>query len=93
MAMELLEQYLQFKQEAEKDGDNKKSKKEKDPLKPMRPESAYFLFMNERRVPLIAENKSVVEIAKITGEEWKNMTEKQKARYEKAESRSVVETA
>ncbi|KAK1438500.1 hypothetical protein QVD17_04309 [Tagetes erecta] len=83
MAMELLEQYLQFKQEAEKDSDNKKNKKEKDPLKPKRPESAYFLFMNERRAALIAENKSVVEIAKITGEEWKNMTEKQKAGYEK----------
>ncbi|KAI3727710.1 hypothetical protein L6452_16328 [Arctium lappa] len=83
-AMELLEQYLQFKQEAEKEGgDNKKNKKEKDPLKPKRPESAYFLFMNERRAALIAENKSVVEIAKITGEEWKNMTEKQKACYEK----------
>ncbi|KAI3812790.1 hypothetical protein L1987_17502 [Smallanthus sonchifolius] len=79
MAMELLEQYLQFKQEAEKDSDNKNKKKEKDPLKPKRPESAYFLFMNERRAALIAENKSVVEIAKITGEEWKNMTEKQKA--------------
>lgn len=83
-AMELLEQYLQFKQEAEKEGgDNKKNKKEKDPLKPKRPESAYFLFMNERRAALIAENKSVVEIAKITGEEWKNMTEKQKGCYEK----------
>ncbi|KAL8266709.1 hypothetical protein R6Q59_004053 [Mikania micrantha] len=83
MAMELLEQYLQFKQEAEKDGDNKKNKKEKDPLKPKRPESAYFLFTNERRAALIAENKNVIEISKITGEEWKNMTEKQKAHYEK----------
>ncbi|PWA95034.1 High mobility group (HMG) box domain-containing protein [Artemisia annua] len=82
-AMELLEQYLQFKQEAEKEGDNKKNKKEKDPLKPKRPESAYFLFMNERRAALVAESKSAVEIAKITGEEWKNMTEKQKAPYEK----------
>ncbi|KHN29184.1 Putative aspartic protease [Glycine soja] len=34
-AMELLEQYMQFKQEAEKDG--KKNKKEKDPLKPKHP--------------------------------------------------------
>ncbi|KVH95354.1 High mobility group (HMG) box domain-containing protein [Cynara cardunculus var. scolymus] len=83
-AMELLEQYLQFKQEAEKEGgDNKKNKKERDPLKPKRPESAYFLFMNERRAALVAENKTAVEIAKITGEEWKNMTEKQKACYEK----------
>nr|XP_043624873.1 high mobility group B protein 13-like [Erigeron canadensis] len=82
-AMELLEQYMQFKQEAENEGDNKKNKKEKDPLKPKRPESAYFLFIKERRAALIAENKSVVEIAKITGEEWKNMTEEQKSHYEK----------
>ncbi|KAK6137300.1 hypothetical protein DH2020_028953 [Rehmannia glutinosa] len=80
-AMELLEQYLQFKQEAEKD--NKKTKKEKDPLKPKHPMSAYFIFSNERRAALFAENKNVLEVAKITGEEWKNMTEKQRAPYEK----------
>ncbi|GKE18579.1 high mobility group B protein 6-like protein, partial [Tanacetum coccineum] len=57
--------------------------KEKDPLKPKRPESAYFLFINERHSALVAERKSLVEIAKITREEWKNMTEKQKASYEK----------
>ncbi|CAA0809706.1 High mobility group B protein 6 [Striga hermonthica] len=81
-AMELLEQYLQFKQEAEKD--NKKTKKEKDPLKPKQPMSAYFIFSNERRAALLAENKNILEIAKITGEEWKNMSEKQKEPYEKA---------
>ncbi|KAI3468639.1 hypothetical protein Pfo_025302 [Paulownia fortunei] len=80
-AMELLEQYLQFKQEAEKE--NKKTKKEKDPLKPKQPMSAYFIFSNERRAALLAENKNVLEVARITGEEWKNMTEKQKAPYEK----------
>ncbi|KAL0393651.1 UNVERIFIED_CONTAM: High mobility group B protein 6 [Sesamum latifolium] len=79
-AMELLEQYLQFKQEAQKD--NKKTKKEKDPLKPKQPMSAYFIFSNERRAALFAENKNVLEVARITGEEWKNMTEKQKAPYE-----------
>ncbi|KAK6137348.1 hypothetical protein DH2020_028908 [Rehmannia glutinosa] len=67
-AMELLEQYLQ---------------KEKDPLKPKHPMSAYFIFSNERRAALFAENKNVLEVAKITGEEWKNMTEKQRAPYEK----------
>ncbi|GMQ01219.1 hypothetical protein CsSME_00047927 [Camellia sinensis var. sinensis] len=80
-AMELLDQYLQFKQEAEKD--NKKTKKEKDPLKPKQPMSAFFVFTNERRAALLAESKSVLEVAKITGEEWKNMTEKQKKPYEK----------
>ncbi|KAL5750047.1 hypothetical protein ACOSP7_024650 [Xanthoceras sorbifolium] len=79
-AMELLDQYLQFMQEAEKD--NKKTKKEKDPLKPKQPMSAFFVFSNERRAALLAENKNVLEVAKITGEEWKNMTEKQRAPYE-----------
>ncbi|XVF51352.1 hypothetical protein PTKIN_Ptkin04bG0178300 [Pterospermum kingtungense] len=79
-AMELLEQYLQFKQEAEKE--TKKTKKEKDPLKPKQPMSAFFLFSNERRAALLAENKNVLEVAKIAGEEWKNMTEKQKRPYE-----------
>ncbi|XP_030951920.1 high mobility group B protein 6-like [Quercus lobata] len=79
-AMELLEQYLQFKQESEKE--NKKTKKEKDPLKPKHPMSAFFVFTNERRAALHAEKKSVSEIAKITGEEWKNMTEEQKGPYE-----------
>ncbi|KAJ6701835.1 HIGH MOBILITY GROUP B PROTEIN 13, partial [Salix koriyanagi] len=83
-AMELLEQYLQFKQEADQ-GENKKNKtkKEKDPLKPKQPVSAFFLFSNERRAALLAENKNVLEVAKIAGEEWKNMTEKQKGPYEK----------
>ncbi|KAL8556599.1 hypothetical protein ACS0TY_004159 [Phlomoides rotata] len=79
-AIELLEQYLQFKQEAEKD--NKKTKKEKDPLKPKHPMSAYFIFAKERRAALLAVNKNVLEVAKMTGEEWKNMTEKDRAPYE-----------
>ncbi|XP_010055848.2 high mobility group B protein 6 [Eucalyptus grandis] len=80
-AMELLDQYLQFKQEAEKK-ENKKTKKEKDPLKPKQPMSAYFLFSNERRPALVAESKTVLEVAKITGEEWKNMSEKKRRPYE-----------
>lgn len=59
-AMELLEQYLQFKQEAEME--NKKTKKEKDPLKPKHPMSAFFLFTNDRRPALAAENKTVTEV-------------------------------
>nr|ABK95985.1 unknown [Populus trichocarpa] len=81
--MELLEQYLQFKQEAGQEENKKnKTKKEKDPLKPKHPLSAFFLFSNERRAALLAENKNVLEVAKIAGEEWKNMTEKQKRPYE-----------
>lgn len=58
------------------------NRKEKDPLKPKHPVSAFFLFMNERRADLVAEKKNVLEVGKITGEEWKNMTEKEKAPYE-----------
>ncbi|XP_027341422.1 high mobility group B protein 6-like [Abrus precatorius] len=79
-AMELLEQYMQFKQEAEKE--TKKNKKEKDPLKPKHPVSAYFLFTNDRRAALLAENKNFLEVPKITAEEWKNMTEQQRRPYE-----------
>ncbi|XWS48826.1 hypothetical protein CRYUN_Cryun13aG0109800 [Craigia yunnanensis] len=79
-AMELLEQYLQFKQEAEKE--SKRTKKERDPLKPKQPMSAFFLFSNERRAALLAENKNVLEAAKITGEEWKNITDEQRGPYE-----------
>ncbi|KAM3389528.1 hypothetical protein ACQJBY_011585 [Aegilops geniculata] len=88
-AKDLLEQYLKFRQEAEEgDGNSKKGKnkrkKEKDPSKPKQPMSAYFLYSQERRAALAAEKKSVPEIGKITGEEWKGMTEAQKAPYEEA---------
>ncbi|GKV31757.1 hypothetical protein SLEP1_g40424 [Rubroshorea leprosula] len=66
-AMELLEPYLQ---------------KEKDPLKPKQPMSAFFLFSNERRAALLAENKNILEVTKIAGEEWKAITEEQKRPYE-----------
>ncbi|KAE8722226.1 High mobility group B protein 6 [Hibiscus syriacus] len=83
-AMELLEQYLQFKQEADKETTKKKTKKERDPLKPKQPMSAFFLFSNERRAALLAEDKSnnILDVAKITGEEWKNMTEEQRRPYD-----------
>uniref|UniRef100_A0A804PHI1 HMG box domain-containing protein n=1 Tax=Zea mays TaxID=4577 RepID=A0A804PHI1_MAIZE len=85
-AKELLDQYLKFRQEAEegdcKKGRKKKSKKDKDPSKPKQPMSAYFVYSQERRATLVAEKKNVPEIGKITGEEWKNMTEGQRAPYE-----------
>lgn len=63
-AMELLEQYMQFKQETEKENKNKK-KKEKDPLKPKHPLSAYFLFTNDRRASILADNKGILEVIEI----------------------------
>ncbi|KAJ0240879.1 High mobility group B protein 13 [Hirschfeldia incana] len=81
-AMELLDQYLHFVQEAEQDNNKKKTKKVKDPLKPKQPISAYLIYANERRAALREDNKSVIEVAKLTGEEWKNLSEEQKAPYE-----------
>ncbi|XP_010422046.1 PREDICTED: high mobility group B protein 13 [Camelina sativa] len=80
-AMELLDQYLHFVQEAEQDN-KKKAKKIKDPLKPKHPVSAYLIYANERRAALKGDNKSVVEVAKMTGEEWKSLSEEQKAPYD-----------
>ena len=51
-------------------------------MKPKKPVSAFFLFTNDRRAALLAEKKNVLEISKIASEEWKNMTEEQKAPYE-----------
>lgn len=43
-------------------------RKEKDPLKPKQPLSAFFLFNNERRAALLAENKNDVKEVKIHDE-------------------------
>lgn len=51
-------------------------------MKPKQPMTAFFLFANERRAILLAEPKNALEVAKISGEEWKNMTEKEKEPYE-----------
>ncbi|KAH0635677.1 hypothetical protein KY289_035592 [Solanum tuberosum] len=81
-AMELLEQYIQF-QQGSIVNENKKKKKEKDPLKPKEHLSAFFMFTNNCRVALLSEkNNNVKEATKITGEEWKNMIEQQNAPYE-----------
>lgn len=80
-AMDLLDQYLQFVQEGEQDN-KKKSKKQKDPRKPKHPISAFLVYANQRRAELREENKNVVEVAKMTGEEWKKLSDKQKAPFE-----------
>ncbi|WMV19852.1 hypothetical protein MTR67_013237 [Solanum verrucosum] len=80
--MELLEQYIQF-QQGSIVNENKKKKKEKDPLKPKQPLSAFFMFTNVRRAALLSENNNnVKEATKITGKEWKIMIEQQNAPYE-----------
>ncbi len=55
-----------------------KQKKEKDPDAPKRPQSSYFLFMNDRRKTLKVEQPSLGmgESTKLMTDEWKALTEK-----------------
>jgi hypothetical protein len=43
----------------------RQNKKEKDPLKPKHPISAYFLFTNDRREALLAEKKGIMEVIEL----------------------------
>ncbi|CAH9098418.1 unnamed protein product [Cuscuta epithymum] len=62
----------------------KKTKAAKDPNKPKRPPSAFFVFMEDFRVSYKKKNpanKSVSEVGKAGGAKWKTMTEAEKAPY------------
>ncbi|GMY11092.1 HMG1/2-like protein isoform X2 [Fagus crenata] len=65
----------------------------KDPNKPKRPASAFFVFMEEFRKQYAKEhpnNKSVAAVGKAGGEKWKSMSETDKAPYKvKAEKRKT----
>ncbi|CAH9089845.1 unnamed protein product [Cuscuta europaea] len=71
--------------------DKKKPKAAKDPNKPKRPPTAFFVFMEEFRKTFKENNpgnKSVSVVGKAGGVEWKNMSEKDKAPYKaKADKR------
>ncbi|XP_021754488.1 high mobility group B protein 3-like [Chenopodium quinoa] len=71
----------------------KKGKPAKDPNKPKRPPSAFFVFMEEFRVTYKQKhpnNKSVAAVGKAGGEKWKSLTEAEKAPYiQKAEKRKA----
>ncbi|PIN10436.1 HMG box-containing protein [Handroanthus impetiginosus] len=73
----------------------KKTKKEKkaakDPNKPKRPPSAFFVFMEDFRKQFKEKhpnNKSVAAVGKAGGEKWKSMSDEEKAPFiAKAEKR------
>ncbi|KNA04107.1 hypothetical protein SOVF_202730 [Spinacia oleracea] len=71
----------------------KKGKPAKDPNKPKRPPSAFFVFMEEFRVTYKQKhpnNKSVAVVGKAGGEKWKSLTDAEKAPYiQKAEKRKA----
>ncbi|XP_051114756.1 HMG1/2-like protein [Andrographis paniculata] len=62
----------------------KKGKPVKDPNKPKRPASAFFVFMEEFRKTYKEKhpnNKSVAAVGKAGGEKWKSMSDEEKAPY------------
>lgn len=63
----------------------------KDPNKPKRPASAFFIFMEDFRVQYKQKhpnNKSVAAVGKAGGDKWKSMSEAEKAPFAaKAEKR------
>eukprot|EP00252_Welwitschia_mirabilis_P026648 TRINITY_DN87_c0_g1_i2.p1 TRINITY_DN87_c0_g1~~TRINITY_DN87_c0_g1_i2.p1 ORF type:complete len:145 (+),score=47.39 TRINITY_DN87_c0_g1_i2:165-599(+) len=72
---------------------SKKARKEKDPNKPKRPPSAFFVFMEEFRKQFKEKNpnnKSVAAVGKAGGDKWKSMSEAEKAPYiQKASKRKT----
>ncbi|KAL5752325.1 hypothetical protein ACOSP7_022510 [Xanthoceras sorbifolium] len=68
-----------------------KKKAVKDPNKPKRPPSAFFVFMEDFRQQYKKEhpnNKSVAAVGKAGGEKWKSLSAAEKAPFvEKAEKR------
>ncbi|KAK9990002.1 hypothetical protein SO802_024987 [Lithocarpus litseifolius] len=74
-------------------GKKQSKKAAKDPNKPKRPASAFFVFMEEFRKQYAKEhpnNKAVSAVGKAGGEKWKSMSESDKAPYvAKAEKRKA----
>ncbi|KAE9592006.1 putative chromatin remodeling & transcriptional activation HMG family [Lupinus albus] len=71
----------------------KSKKAKKDPNKPKRPPSAFFVFLEEFRKTFKAENpnvKAVSAVGKAGGEKWKSLT-KAKAPYEAKAAKRKVE--
>ncbi|XP_061372788.1 HMG1/2-like protein [Gastrolobium bilobum] len=70
-----------------------KGKAAKDPNKPKRPPSAFFVFMEEFRKQFNKENpdnKAVSAVGKAAGAKWKSLSDAEKAPYvAKAEKRKA----
>ena len=62
----------------------KKNKKIKDPKAPKRALSAWIIYTNEQRPKFKADNpeKSTTELTTLMSQEWRNMTDTDKKKYE-----------
>lgn len=58
---------------------------------PIKPPSAYIMFSNDARAQLKGHNMTFVEIAKIVGDQWKNLGITQKQQYERTAMRAKDE--
>lgn len=58
---------------------------------PIKPPSAYIMFSNDARTQLKGHNMTFVEIAKIVGDQWKNLGINQKQQYERTAMRAKDE--
>jgi len=72
------------KRSSSKKGKEKRRKRTKDPNAPKRPQTAFFLFMNDRRAALKQERPDIGfgDVAKILSEEWKKASKAVKDKYE-----------
>jgi hypothetical protein len=55
---------------------------------PIKPPSAYIMFSNDARARLKDHNMTFVEIAKLVGDQWKNLSMHQKQQYERTAMRA-----
>lgn len=55
---------------------------------PIKPPSAYIMFSNDARAQLKDHNMTFVEIAKLVGDQWKNLGLNQKQTYERTAMRA-----
>ena len=58
---------------------------------PVKPPSAYIMFSNDARAELKNQNLSFAELAKIVGDQWKNLSHIQKQAYERMAMRAKDE--
>jgi len=56
----------------------RRGKKDKDPNAPKRPQTAYFMWLNENRSRLTKPGMAVTDVSKAAGAEWNKITEKSK---------------
>lgn len=58
---------------------------------PIKPPSAYIMFSNDARAELKNQNLSFAELAKIVGDQWKNLSHNEKQAYERMAMRAKDE--